>query len=65
MPILVNAATIIAAHQSSVGDPHPSHEDIDLTRRLSAAGALLGIELLDHLVAGDGSLVSFRQMGSL
>ena len=63
--ILVNAATIIAAHNHPSGDPQPSPEDIDLTRRLSAAGALLGIELLDHLVVGDGSFVSFRQMGRL
>ncbi len=45
--ILVNAATTIAAHNLPSGDPQPSPDDIDLSRRLSAAGALLGIELLD------------------
>jgi DNA repair protein RadC len=63
--ILANAASVIVAHNHPSGDPEPSPDDLELTRRLSAAGALLGIELLDHLVVGDGSFVSFRQTGRL
>jgi len=48
------------------GDPEPSPEDVALTRRLAAAGQLLGIEVLDHLVLGEaGRYVSLRERGVL
>ena len=49
-----NAPSIIVAHNHPSGDPTPSPEDISVTRDLAAAGKLLDIELLDHLVIGHG-----------
>ena len=64
--ILASAAAIIVAHNHPSGDPEPSADDIALTRRLVAAGELLGIKLLDHLVLGeDGSYVSLSERGVL
>ena len=54
------AAAVIVAHNHPSGDPEPSREDLEVTRRLCAAGELLGIPLLDHVVLGDGSFVSLR-----
>lgn len=51
--IVIGAASIILAHNHPSGDPTPSQPDIDITRRLSGAGALLGIEVLDHVIVGD------------
>ncbi len=62
--ILASAASIIAAHNHPSGDPDPSPEDRTLTQRLAQSGALLGIEVLDHLVVGDaGSFRSLKQLG--
>jgi DNA repair protein RadC len=64
--ILAGSAAILAAHNHPSGDPEPSAEDLALTRRLAAAGQLLGIELLDHLVIGEaGRFVSLRERGAL
>jgi DNA repair protein RadC len=56
-----NAAAIIVAHNHPSGDPTPSPEDVRVTRDLVAAGQLLGIELLDHLVIGRQCYVSLRE----
>jgi DNA repair protein RadC len=63
--IMANAAAIIAGHCHPSGDTNPSPDDRTVTHRLVQAGVLLGIELLDHIVIGDGSYVSFREMGWL
>ena len=63
--ILANAAAVIVAHNHPSGDPTPSPDDVELTQRLAAAGALMGVEVLDHIVIGDESFVSFRQTGKL
>jgi DNA repair protein RadC len=55
------AAALIVAHNHPSGDPAPSPEDREVTRRLHAAGELLGIPLLDHLVVSDGGFVSIRE----
>ena len=53
--ILANAAAIIALHNHPSGDPTPSAEDREVTQRLRAAGELLDIPLLDHVIlAADG-----------
>lgn len=49
---LLNAAAVIVAHNHPSGQTAPSDADIDLTQRLVAAGKLLGIPVLDHLVVG-------------
>ena len=49
-----NAPSIIVVHNHPSGDPTPSAEDVAITKDLIAAGNLLGIELLDHVVLGNG-----------
>jgi DNA repair protein RadC len=63
--LLANAAAIIATHNHPSGDPTPSPDDIDITRRLAAAGDVLGVPMLDHLVIGDGRYYSFKEAGRL
>lgn len=63
LAILANSASIIAAHNHPSGEPTPSLEDAELTERLRDSGTLLGIELIDHLVIGDGSFVSMKERG--
>jgi DNA repair protein RadC len=59
------AAGVIFLHNHPSGDPTPSLEDRQLTDRLVAAGKVLGIRVLDHLVIGDGRYVSFADEGWL
>lgn len=62
--ILNNAASIICFHNHPSGDTSPSYEDIEVTKRLSEAGELLGIEVLDHIIVGDG-FTSLKEKGYL
>ena len=55
------AVYIILLHNHPSGDPHPSREDILLTKRVWEAGELIGISLLDHIIIGDRSYVSLRE----
>lgn len=57
------AAAGIVAHNHPSGDPEPSAADRQLTERLAHGGRLLGIPLLDHVVVGDGSFISFADRG--
>ncbi len=54
------ATAIVIFHNHPSGDPTPSPEDVTLTRRLVAAGALIGIDVVDHLVLGDARYVSIK-----
>lgn len=63
LAILANSASIIAAHNHPSGEPTPSPEDVELTERLRDCGTLLGIDLLDHLIIGDGTFVSMKERG--
>ncbi|MBB6633917.1 RadC family protein [Cohnella thailandensis] len=60
-----SSASILCAHNHPSGDPTPSPEDIQITKRLAEAGQLLGIELLDHLVIGDNRYISLKESGCL
>lgn len=60
-----SAAAVIFVHNHPSGDPGPSTDDIDLTRRLMGVASLLGIHLLDHVIVGDGRYVSFADEGLL
>jgi DNA repair protein RadC len=60
-----SAAAIILVHNHPTGDPAPSREDMELTRRLKEAGDLMGIRLLDHIIIGDGSYVSLADKGMM
>ena len=53
-----NAVYIILMHNHPSGDPSPSKDDILVTKRVKEAGALIGIELLDHIIIGDNCYVS-------
>lgn len=59
------AASVVVAHNHPSGDPAPSPEDLRITGDLAQAGRLLDIELLDHLVIGQGRWVSLRALGAL
>lgn len=63
--ILGNGASIIIAHNHPSGDPTPSNEDINVTKRICEAGKILGIELLDHIIIGDDTYISLKEKGML
>ncbi|NIK11238.1 DNA repair protein RadC [Alkalibacillus almallahensis] len=60
-----SAASVICAHNHPSGNPSPSNEDIQVTRRLYESGKVIGIELLDHLVIGDQKFISLKEKGYL
>lgn len=57
-----SAAAIIFVHNHPSGDPTPSREDVETTRRLIDSGNLLGIKVLDHIIIGDGRYSSLKDM---
>lgn len=61
--ILGNAAAVIVAHNHPSGDPTPSADDVALCCRLQQASNLIGIELIDFLIIGDGRYYSFKEAG--
>ena len=61
--ILSSAASIMVAHNHPSGDTTESREDVEVTKRLVEAGKLMGIELLDHLIIGDGEYISLKEKG--
>ncbi len=56
-----SAAAIIVAHNHPSGDPAPSQNDIDITRKLIDTGKIVGIELYDHIIIGDGRYLSMKE----
>jgi DNA repair protein RadC len=58
----VNAAAVIVFHNHPSGDPTPSADDVELTQRLVAAGVVMGISVIDHIVLGDVRYCSLREM---
>jgi len=64
--LLANAAALVLGHNHPSGNPEPSREDLEITRRLAQAGELLGIELLDHIIIGsEGRYISLKGKGHL
>lgn len=62
--LMVNAHSIIVAHNHPSGEVLPSHNDINLTKTLKDAGEIMNIDLVDHLIIGeDGKFYSFREEG--
>lgn len=57
------AANVILIHNHPSGTPAPSRADIELTKRLYEAGVILGIQVLDHIIIGDGIFVSMKREG--
>jgi DNA repair protein RadC len=60
-----SAAAIVLFHNHPSGDPAPSRDDLELTRRLVQAGELMGVEVLDHIVLADTRYFSFKEAGKL
>lgn len=56
-------AGLIVSHQHPSGDPAPSQEDIDVTRRLQKAGEILSVKLIDHIIVGNGCYTSMKSDG--
>jgi DNA repair protein RadC len=61
--LLHNAASLMMAHNHPSGDPIPSKEDLLSTKRMKDAGRILGIEVLDHIVIGNGTAISLVEWG--
>lgn len=59
--IIRSAASVIVVHNHPSGEPEPSRQDIELTKRLRESGDLLGITVLDHIIIGDNRFVSLRE----
>jgi DNA repair protein RadC len=59
------STSVLILHNHPSGDPAPSPEDMELTRRLAAAGVLMGIDVIDHVVLGDVRYWSFKEAGRL
>lgn len=63
--LLSNSAAIVVCHNHPSGDPTPTIDDMDVTRRLVVTGDLLGIPVLDHIVVGEGRYFSFKEGGRM
>jgi DNA repair protein RadC len=61
--IRANCPALVVAHNHPSGDPTPSSADVSLTLELAKAATLLDIDLIDHLIIGDGRWVSLRRLG--
>lgn len=62
-PIKIGAASVILIHNHPSGDPEPSGDDILITRRIAKGGEMMGINVLDHIIIGDGSYTSLKEKG--
>lgn len=64
--LLANAACIVGAHNHPSGDPTPSTDDVELTRKLAAAGVIVSVEFVDNIIVGQGGrYYSFKEGGHL
>jgi len=63
--ILASAAHIIVSHNHPSGDPTPSREDIEITKKLVEAGKIMSIDVLDHVILGDGRHFSMKEAGHI
>ena len=59
------AAAVVLFHNHPSGDPAPSRDDLELTRRLAHAGEIMGIDVIDHMILADTRYFSFREAGKL
>ena len=63
--LLASAAHIIVVHNHPSGDPTPSREDIEITKKLVETGTIMGIAVLDHIIIGDGRHFSMKEAGHI
>ena len=61
--LLANAVSVIFIHNHPSGDPTPSREDVEVTKRLTEAGRILGIQILDHIIIGQPGYTSLKEKG--
>ncbi len=61
--LLANAVTIALIHNHPSGDPKPSREDVEVTKRLIEAGNILGVQVIDHIIIGRPENVSLKEKG--
>ena len=61
----LDAASLILVHNHPSGDPTPSNDDLDMTAQVEAAASVLGIAVRDHVIVGNGRVLSFREQGLL
>ena len=59
-----SVSSVILCHNHPSGDPQPSTEDIETTKRLVEAGTVLGIKVLDHIIIGNGEYYSFKEVSA-
>jgi DNA repair protein RadC len=59
--VLANACSIILIHNHPSGNPRPSSNDIEITRRLSKCGEILDVKILDHIIVGEGTYYSMKE----
>ncbi|NLK94418.1 MAG: DNA repair protein RadC [Clostridiales bacterium] len=58
-----SGASIIICHNHPSGDPTPSQDDINITRRIKESGKIIGIELIDHIIIGENKYISLKEQG--
>ena len=63
--LALGAAAVVLVHNHPSGDPQPSRDDIEMTRQVRAAAAVMAVEVRDHVIIGNGRSLSFRQSGLL
>ncbi len=63
--LIESAAHIIVAHNHPSGDPTPSREDIEITKKLVETGKIMGIDVLDHVIIGDCRHFSMKEAGHI
>ena len=59
------AASVLFVHNHPSGDPDPSRDDIEITKRLVETGRVIGIHVIDHIVISDGKYVSLMEKGHI
>ena len=60
-----NASSIILVHNHPSGDPSPSKQDVEITKKIIDAGKIIGISVRDHIIIGDGKYTSLREAGEI
>ena len=63
--VVANAPSVILVHNHPSGDPSASPEDVKLTKDAAQAAEILSIDLLDHVIIGDGRFVSLKEQGAM
>ena len=58
-----SAASVVLAHNHPSGDPEPSEDDLTITKRLTEAGKILGVEVMDHIIIAKNGFFSFKEKG--